>query len=43
MNYILDTNLVLVYLRNNELSKKIEEGLDEYIILRIIDLDKYKP
>lgn len=27
MNYILDTNLVLIYLRSNELSRKIENDL----------------
>lgn len=27
MNYILDTNLVLIYLRSNELTKKIEDDL----------------
>ena len=47
MNFILDTNLVLVYLRDNDLSRKIEQDLkllsgEHNLIISVVSVGELK-
>ncbi len=47
MNYILDTNLILIYLRDNELSRRIEKELnllsgEHNLIISVVSVGELK-
>lgn len=47
MNYLLDTNIVLVYIRNNEITQKLEDKLDllsgnHNLIVSVVSIRKLK-
>ena len=47
MNFILDTNLVLIYLRDNELSRRIEQDLkllsgEHNLIISVVSVGELK-